>query len=314
MSQKLKEKQPTININSLGIYKAAIPISMGFTIVTSIFSMANLGLFDFSSTQLIHDTFGINVMFFSSMAIFSSFILLVFLNLNKVVKLKEKEIHEKNREIIKVERLSAIGEISARIAHDMRNPISTMKNALELLIFKNNGDVIKISKKELAVLQRAISRMSHQVEDVLDFVKEQPIEKQFVNLQDLITTSISSVRNPNNVKIVYPKNQTWIKCDAVQLERVFINLVVNALQSIGPKGEIQIRIKEASLNSEIEFIDSGPGIPQEISTEIMEPLFTTKQEGTGLGLASCHRIVKQHGGSISFKNNPTTFTVNLPKK
>ena len=98
------------------------------------------------------------------------------------------------------------------------------------------------------------------------------------------------------------------------MEVVFGNLITNALQAIEDNGKISIRASEDANRIKIEVEDSGPGIEEENFEKIFDPLFTTKSGGTGLGLVSCRNIVTQHGGTITVKNNPTTFTITLPKK
>jgi len=99
------------------------------------------------------------------------------------------------------------------------------------------------------------------------------------------------------------------------METVFANIILNAIQAIGEsKGSIIITSKIIADNIEIKISDSGPQVPEAILEKIFEPLFTTKEKGTGLGLSSCKNIIEQHGGSISASNNPTTFTITLPKK
>jgi signal transduction histidine kinase len=112
-----------------------------------------------------------------------------------------------------------------------------------------------------------------------------------------------------------PKNDVKIICDSEQTAVVFENLITNAIQAIGEeKGEISIRFIENDASISIEVEDSGKGINDEDMPKIFEPLFTTKQSGTGLGLASCKKIIAMHNGTINVKNNPTVFSVILPKK
>lgn len=97
------------------------------------------------------------------------------------------------------------------------------------------------------------------------------------------------------------------------MEAVFINVVMNSIQAMSNGGTLTIKINLINDFVEIDFIDTGDGIPEESIGKIFEPLFTTKQKGTGLGLASCKNIVEQHHGQISVKNNPITFTIQIPK-
>lgn len=118
---------------------------------------------------------------------------------------------------------------------------------------------------------------------------------------------------PRNVKIDLQDSDIEIKCDSRKMESVFINLILNAIQAIDKnQGKITIRARKEGDFVAIDFEDTGPGIPEKIIDDIFDPLVTTKERGTGLGLSSCKNIIEQHGGSISAKNNPTIFTVKLP--
>ena len=97
------------------------------------------------------------------------------------------------------------------------------------------------------------------------------------------------------------------------MQRVFVNLLLNAAQSAGKDGKVTIRTIEDKNWIRFEFEDSGPGVPAEMGSKIFEPLVTSRQTGTGLGLAICKRVVEQHWGKINYKNNPTVFAVSLPR-
>jgi len=148
---------------------------------------------------------------------------------------------------------------------------------------------------------------------VMDFVRTKPLDVNNLSLKNLISTSINSLVIPSEIKINLPENDYMITCDSIQMGIVFNNLIYNSIQAMENSGEINVIIFDNLENTVIEFQDSGPGIPEKNLETIFEPLFTTKQTGTGLGLVSCRTIVKQHGGTISVKNNPTTFTVMIPK-
>ena len=243
-------------------------------------------------------------------------------NLEKVV-LKEKELElqrdyltrqvdEKSNELMKSEKLAIIGELASRMAHDLRNPLSTIKNTIELMESKPK---LKIEEKlqYYGRLRRAMNRMSHQVDDVLDFVRTSELKLQPYSVIDIIESVKDSITIPNDVVINVDRENVRINCDYRKIEAVFTNLLLNAVQAVENKGSVRIRIIDNVSDVLVAFEDSGPGIEAENMRKIFEPLFTTKQLGTGLGLSICKSIVEQHGGSISVKNNPTTFLIRLPK-
>jgi len=120
---------------------------------------------------------------------------------------------------------------------------------------------------------------------------------------------------PKNIKINLPNGDVSIYGESSSLLIVFKNLILNSIQAIGnQEGNITIRFDEEPKYIIIEVEDSGTGIDESKLSEIFEPLITTKQTGTGLGLVSCRNIIENHNGTITAKNNPTTFTIKLPKK
>lgn len=243
-------------------------------------------------------------------------------NLEKIV-LKEKELElqrdyltrqvdEKSSELMKSEKLAIIGELASRMAHDLRNPLSTIKNTIEIMESKPK---LKIEEKlqYYGRLRRAMNRMSHQVDDVLDFVRTSELKLQPYSVLDIINSVKDGITVPNDVRIKIDQENVRINCDYRKIEAVFTNLLLNAIQAVENKGEVRIRIIDNSSDVLVAVEDSGPGILPENLNKIFDPLFTTKQLGTGLGLSICKSIVEQHGGSITVKNNPTTFLVRLPK-
>jgi len=216
------------------------------------------------------------------------------------------------REKTKNVRLIAIGEMAARLAHDLRNPLSMISNQLELMKI-NNPHPDENTEKGHNRISRSIERMSHQLEKVMDFVRVKPLDIKSQSLRDLIKNVVQSFEITSEIKINIPENDCMIDVDSIQMGIVFNNLIFNSIQVIGDSGEINIKILDNTKDIEIEFQDSGSGIPENNLKKIFEPMYTTKQTGTGLGLASCLTIVQQHGGTMLVKNNPTTFTVKIPK-
>jgi signal transduction histidine kinase len=245
--------------------------------------------------------------------IVSEFLLFKFLKKNFQLSTDIKENHKL---LVKQERLAAIGEVSSRIAHDIRNPLSNIDMALKL-IEKNTPDA-KISdesiKEKLQIAYKNIDRIAHQVNDVLDYVRQRKISREKISLQSCLDETVQLLHIPNNIKIKSDESDLKILADPIQLQIVCNNILINAIQAIGTKqGEIKFRFSENTENIIIEIENSGPDIPQELLPHIFESLVTSKEIGTGLGLSSCKRIIESHGGSISVKNNPTTFTITLPK-
>jgi signal transduction histidine kinase len=235
-------------------------------------------------------------------------------DLGKDIYRMSGELEKLNREIIMSERLSSIGNLSSRLAHDLRNPLSVIKNSMEILNIRLNPYMDEKVDHQLAMVGRAVSRMSHQIEDVLDFVNVSDLRLESSSLISVIESAVLSTDIPKSVKVNMPKNSATAICDPYRLEVVLSNILKNSSQAVNGKGEISIRIIDKDSDVLIEVEDSGPGIPENILPKIFEPLFTTKQTGTGLGLPSCKSIIEKHGGSMTVRNNPTVFTVQIPKK
>ena len=244
-------------------------------------------------------------------------------NLNKITiseeRLKQQrehleiEIRDKTNKLIQAERLSAIGEISARLAHDLRNPLTVIKGTVEIIKAKNKKIDTEFSSKQIEMMERAVSRMSNQIDEVLDFVKIQTLHATKNSLFETIGLSVTKIKKSADFSINVEGNNVQFVYDADKLEVVLDNVITNAVEAINEKGQIDIRVNDNSNEIVIEIEDSGTGVPDELLTKIFEPLFTTKQRGTGLGLASCKRIIEQHGGSINVKSKPSMFIIKLPK-
>ena len=244
-------------------------------------------------------------------------------NLSKIAMSEQKlklqrdnlqiELREKNNKLVQAERLSAIGELTARLAHDLRNPLTVLKGVVEIARSRASSGETSFSTKQIDMMERAIVRMSNQIDDVLEFVKIQSLHTTKNSLLDTIGLSLAKIQKSNNVKIHIPETDVEFIFDSDKIEVVFDNLLTNAMQAINDSGEITIRINDLENEVEVQVEDSGDGVPDDIIPRIFEPLFTTKKKGTGLGLASCKSIIEQHGGSISVKNKPSMFIIKLPK-
>ena len=228
------------------------------------------------------------------------------------IKKMKDDLENQKIKLIAAERMSAIGELAARISHDIRNPLSNIKIAKELL--SKQIEPNEKNKENLKSMERGIERISHQVESVLGHLKNIQLEKNNCELDAIMQNVISSINIPKNIKLNFLKTSIKVNGNSDALFRIFQNLILNSIQAIEKeKGDILIEILETDESVIINVQDSGEGISKDKINRIFEPLYTTKLEGTGLGLSTVKNLVEQHQGKINFKNNPTTFTIILPK-
>ena len=211
----------------------------------------------------------------------------------------------------KQEKMALIGNTTASVSHNLRNPLNVINLSLNLL---DNECLSAEKKKEhIESAKKAVSKISYHIDSMMNFVKESPLELKKTTIQKILKSSLEGINMPKEIQLRRNIPEIILYVDEKQMEVVFSNLILNAIQAI-KKGTISILAKETSDNIQIEFIDSGSGIPENKKSKIFVPLYTSKQVGTGLGLSSCKRIVEGHGGKISVQNNPTRFIVKIPKK
>jgi two-component system sensor histidine kinase HydH len=215
----------------------------------------------------------------------------------------------------KKDKMHTIGEMSSRLAHDLQNPLTIIKNTVDLLKLKQQ-DPDKKTTENYDRIERAVGRMSQQIKDVLDYVRTSNLQFENISLVSLLNTVISDLQIPQDIEVMLPANDVVIYGDAKQLEIVFANIILNSVQAVNGKGKIMIQASDTEHVTVIDIIDNGRGIEKENLPRVFEPLFTTKKDGTGLGLASCKSIIENHGGTIecsSIVGKGTVFTIKLPK-
>ena len=220
------------------------------------------------------------------------------------------ELREK---LIQSEKMSVIGQLSSNMAHDIRNPLAVIKATFDVMKEQKKDQLSQENLEKFDRIELAIQRISHQIDHVLNFIKPQPAKLNKVRISKIIAESLDSLNVPNDIKIILPKNDAELFCDKKQFVAVINNLILNAIQSIVGKGTIEITVEENDDTIVIQVKDSGKGIPKKNLDKIFEPLFTTKQEGTGLGLAGVKSIINLHAGKIFVTSPPTIFTITLPK-
>ncbi len=232
-----------------------------------------------------------------------------------------KEAEEKNRAIMEkmkqTERLSVLGEFSAGIAHEIRNPLASIKTFTQLLPAEY-GDP-NFRKEFIDSVTREVNRINKIVNDLLDYARPRKDKRQATDIPKLVDETLASVipaYNEHHITIKKNYNQTPpVVIDPEQLRQVLVNLMINAVEAMPAGGSISCTIRGTKEEVEIEIADTGNGIAEEAVKEIFTPFFTTKEGGTGLGLSIVQRIVSEQGGRIevsSRKNEGTHFKLFLP--
>ncbi len=238
--------------------------------------------------------------------------------LEEIVKKRTLQLEQAQAKLVKSERLAAIGELAGMVGHDLRNPLTGIKNSAYLL--KKKGRTISEAQNQemLEIIDNCVNYSNKIVNDLLDYSREIRLDLQEYSVDKLLTQSIAMLATPKDVDIqVNVPNQLTIEVDPGKIERVFINLIKNALDAMQNVGKISIDSKKVDSLLEISFTDTGMGISDEILPKLFLPLVTTKAQGMGFGLAICRRIVEAHGGTIGVKTamgKGTTFIVSLPIK
>jgi len=237
-------------------------------------------------------------------------------DLEELVDQRTKQLAEAQAQLVKSERLAAIGELAGMVGHDLRNPLSGIKNATYFL--ENKSSLISETQRMdmLVVINRCIDHSNKIINDLLDYSREIHLDLKESQPSKLIFDALAMANVPERVKIVsnLPEEQ-HLKVDPDKIERVFINLMKNAVDAMPNGGIITIDSVEASGNLKISIADTGTGIPEDLFPKLFSPLVTTKAQGMGFGLAICKRIIEAHGGTItvtSAKGKGATFTLSLP--
>lgn len=222
------------------------------------------------------------------------------------------------RELLQKERLSAMGELVARVAHEMRNPLFGMTAVGQILDMELQLNPAQ--KQLIDSFQKEARRLNTLVEDLLECTRELRIRREKVNFLKIIEASIQvNEIFAREKKIVIisdiPFLYLWIWADPDKLEQVLVNLLKNAIDATAPGGAIRLTVTADDRNVRFRVVDEGHGISEALAEKIFEVFYTTKKNGTGMGLSISRNIAEAHGGSLTACNNKdggATFTVTLP--
>ena len=233
---------------------------------------------------------------------------------------EERVAHLKN--IMQADRLSVIGQLAAGAAHEIRNPLTSIKSAIQHI----QGDIIDPKKQKIiSSTLLEVNRINEILTGLLSFSRQNnPVMREFnlVLMIDYILQFIRNTQIKKQIKFItkYEKSPLSIVADQDQLKQVILNIILNAIDAIPKEGFISIEIKslmiERSIYYHIVVTDNGTGINEKQLEKIFDPFFTTKEEGTGLGLSISYGIIYRHGGNIEIHNHPnggTQVEIIIPK-
>jgi len=228
------------------------------------------------------------------------------------------------QQLIQSEKLSAVGEFVAGVAHELNNPLAAVMGFSEML---KDSDPNSKNRRHLEIIHKSAERCQKIVQSLLSFARRQKPERKPVQMQQIVEAVLEIVSYPlrtSNIDVVtqFDPAAPYVHADSHQIQQVVLNIINNARQAIEehgarPRGQIRIITESSAETVRIVIQDNGPGIPEENLRRIFDPFFTTKKVGvgTGLGLSLCYGMVQEHGGSIMAMNRPdggATFIIELP--
>jgi len=230
------------------------------------------------------------------------------------------ELKRLNEQLIRTEKLAAMGTLAAGVAHEVNNPLASISSLIQMI--RNQNGIDADTRDKLNLVSEQIRRITQVTRDMTDFARTRPAAKAFLNIKDVIETSLRLASfDAEFRKLAVQKElnglSTQIYADADQLQQVFLNLFLNARDAMPDGGTLWVSSEQSSDEIIFRISDSGVGISEAAANMIFDPFYTTKSagKGTGLGLAVCYGIIMAHGGTIRAEPNQptgTTFLVSLP--
>lgn len=229
------------------------------------------------------------------------------------------EVRSLRKEVARSQRLASVGRLAAGVAHEIRNPLSSIKGFATY--FKERYEDSPQDQKTADIMISEVDRLNRVVGQLLEFAKPVPVSPKPTSLKNLVADSVRLIEHQAAEKNITVKTLNSAKIneavvDPDRINQVLLNLYLNAIESMEPGGELDVKLNQKDDNRiEIKVSDTGGGIAGEDLSRIFDPYFTTKSSGTGLGLAIAHSIMEAMGGQIGVESLPgqgTTFSLTIP--
>ncbi len=232
-----------------------------------------------------------------------------------------QRLHQREREVLRAEQLAAVGQVAAGVAHELRNPLTSVKMLVQTGL--EGPAPTGLPPEDLGIIEHEVRRMEACIQTFLDFARPPHAERRDTDLVAVVRRALALIEGRarrQQVKITadLPPGPVELFIDGGQIHQVLVNLLLNALDALPHGGKV--RLEMLGPTSDAPFItlrihDSGPGIPASIKPRLFEPFVSGKETGLGLGLSICRRLVEAHGGTIRGENDPhggAVFTFTLP--
>jgi signal transduction histidine kinase len=231
-----------------------------------------------------------------------------------------RKLQESFEQLRRADRLAALGQLSAGLAHEIKNPLASMKGSLEIL----SSDFPPGHEKRefLDILEKELGRLNHVLSEFLQFARTPRPDRRPCNLKEVIDSievlcSKEANRQGVTIETSYEEDLPELELDAAQIQQALLNIVLNGIQAMPSGGRLSIGVEESAGDLSVWIRDEGEGIPPENQSRIFDPFFTTKERGTGLGMAIAHNLIQGHGGDIRLVEegrSGSTFQVALPSR
>ena len=260
-----------------------------------------------------------NALMYEELRAFSS-------QLGERVKRATLELEETQRQLFQSEKLAALGKLSAGIAHEIRNPLTSIKILIHSLVDEMATPASR--EKDLAVIETEIEQVNKIIKQFLDFARPRPPSLEPIDVRKVLEETLALIVYEMEAQEVllereYAPGLPPVPMDREQMKQVFLNLLLNAIQAMEQGGKLKVAtalkhpVPGANRGSfaKISFQDTGKGIPEDVKGKVFEPFYSTKEGGIGLGLSIAQRIVEEHGGEIGLESSPgkgTVFYLTIP--
>lgn len=228
-----------------------------------------------------------------------------------------EQLQQREREVLRAEQLAAVGQVAAGVAHELRNPLTSIKMLVQTALESRSGN--GLPREDLNLMEHEVRRMEQCIQMFLDFARPPHCERRRTNLVEVVRRAVALVEGrARRQKVTFqadlPPSPIYLMIDPEQIHQVVLNLLLNALDALPRGGTAHLEVLVGK-EIEVRISDSGPGIAPRIRDRLFEPFVSSKETGMGLGLSICKRLIEAHGGAIRGENGPAggaVFAFTLP--